>query len=358
MFIPNPYIAGNPVVSQGKLIGRETIVRDVERVLQNPHAHAMVLYGQRRIGKTSVLLHLEHMLLANQEYLPVYVDVQEHVHARLSVDDLLYGLAQKIALLTHITLPERKRFDENGRFFRETFLPAALKLGKRRGLVVLFDEFDMLAMPRDRESHLSLFPFLSEWLDEIKEIQCVFVLGHRPDELSSETLAQFKTFRACRLSLLTQEESLALIRQSENDGSLNWTDEARDWVWYWTQGHPFFIQLLCNEIWEICMNRVEECPPPVDVDDVEEALEVALERGANQFQWIWEGFPPAERVVAAALASAKDEVVTRELLHIILQQNHIHLVARELELAPENLMRWDVLHQKEKGFCFAINKYN
>ena len=354
MFIPNPYIAGNPVVSQGKLIGREKIVRDVKRVLQNPYAHAMVLYGQRRIGKTSVLLHLEHNLLAVQEYLPVYVDLQEHVHSRLSVDELFYGLAQKIALLTTIPLPERKRFDPEGRFFREIFIPAALKLGKGKGLVVLFDEFDVLDMPRNRQSQASLFPFLWEWLDETRGLQFVFVMGRQPEELSCETLALFKAFRSCRISLLTQEESLTIIRQSEKDGSLKWANEARDWVWYWTQGHPFFIQLLCSEIWEICMDRVEEYPPPVDVDDVEEALESALERGANQFQWIWEGFPAAERIVAAAVASARDEIVTREMLNVILHEHGIHLLARELELSPENLIRRDVLRQKEEGFCFAI----
>ncbi|MCP4397651.1 MAG: hypothetical protein GY801_10180, partial [bacterium] len=25
-----------------------------------------------------------------------------------------------------------------------------------------------------------------------------------------------------------------------------------------------------------------------------------------------------------------------------------------LELAPENLLRWDILRQEEEGFCFAI----
>ena len=354
MFISNPYIAGNPVVSQGKLVGRESIVQDIKRALHNPYTHAMVLFGQRRIGKTSVLLHLEHSLLSRKEYLPVYVDLQEHVHANISVDEMFYGIAQKIALLTSTRLPEQERFDRQGHFFRETFVPAILKLSRRKGLVVLFDEFDMLEMPQNRESHASLFPFLWNWLNEAKGMQFVFVLGRRPEDLSSETLSLFKTFQACHISLLGRRESLAIIRQSEKDGSLDWTDEARNWVWYWTQGHPFFTQLLCSEIWEICMDRAGEDPPPVDVDDVEEALEVALERGANQFQWVWDGFPAAERLVAAAMASVADEHITREMLKVILAQHEIHLLVRELELAPENLLRWDILRREDDGFRFAI----
>ncbi|MCP4403635.1 MAG: hypothetical protein GY801_40810, partial [bacterium] len=352
MFVSNPYIAGNPVFGQGKLIGRENIVRDVERMLRNPYAHAVVLFGQRRIGKTSVLLHLEQVLLTKQEYLPVYVDLQGNM--RISLDEMSYGIAQKIALLTNTTLPERARFDLDGRFFRETFIPAVLNLNKRKGLIVLFDEFDMLDMPLSGHSHSSFFSFLWEWLDEAKGIQCVFVLGHRPEELSNETLSLLKAFRTYRISLLGQEESLSIVRRSEEDGSLKWADEARNWVWYWTRGHPFFTQLLCSEIWELCTDRTEVHPLPVDVDDVEEALEVALERGANQFQWIWESFPAAERLVAAAMASTADEVVTREMLNVILRQHGIHLPARELELAPENLLRWDILRQEEEGFCFAI----
>ncbi len=53
----NPYIAGNPVGGNPAFIGRADVLREVLRVLRRPAENAIVLYGQRRIGKTSVLQH-------------------------------------------------------------------------------------------------------------------------------------------------------------------------------------------------------------------------------------------------------------------------------------------------------------
>jgi AAA+ ATPase superfamily predicted ATPase len=55
----NPYVAGNPVSDSSAFIGRADVLREVLRVLRRPQDNAIVLYGQRRIGKTSLLQHLE-----------------------------------------------------------------------------------------------------------------------------------------------------------------------------------------------------------------------------------------------------------------------------------------------------------
>jgi hypothetical protein len=58
----NPYVAGNPVGDSPAFIGRADVLREVVRVLRRPQDNAIVLYGQRRIGKTSILQHLAAQL--------------------------------------------------------------------------------------------------------------------------------------------------------------------------------------------------------------------------------------------------------------------------------------------------------
>lgn len=70
MLKQNPYIAGNPVGGGEAFIGRADVLRDVARILSNPQHSGVMLYGQRRTGKTSVLLELG----AN---LPIYFDLQD-----------------------------------------------------------------------------------------------------------------------------------------------------------------------------------------------------------------------------------------------------------------------------------------
>ncbi len=58
----NPYIAGNPGGGQKAYVGPRNVLKDVLRVLKNPNDNALVLYGQRRIGKTSIVQELTHRL--------------------------------------------------------------------------------------------------------------------------------------------------------------------------------------------------------------------------------------------------------------------------------------------------------
>ena len=73
----NPYIAGAPVLDTEMFFGREQLI---ERILQTIHNNSLLLYGERRIGKTSLQHHLRRRLLQlddpDYEFFPVYVDLQ------------------------------------------------------------------------------------------------------------------------------------------------------------------------------------------------------------------------------------------------------------------------------------------
>ena len=73
----NPYIAGNPVGGSPAFVGREAILRSVLRMLESPGENAIVLYGQRRIGKTSVLQELARASPHDGPYHPLYFDLQD-----------------------------------------------------------------------------------------------------------------------------------------------------------------------------------------------------------------------------------------------------------------------------------------
>ena len=353
MTFSNPYTAGNPVHGPEKFIGRADILRDALRVLQHPEANAIVLYGQRRIGKTSVMLHLQKQLSAGDAYKPVYFDLQNR--ASLPLEHVLYQMAQKISAVTAAELPDREQFERDARFFAETFLPAACQPLNHRHLVMLLDEFDVLDQPQREQAGKTFFPYLQKWMRMAQGVQFIFVLGRRPEELSTDTLATFKGIRARKVSLMAQEDCLEIIRQSEQHGSLTWRDEAAERVWHWTRGHPYLTQLLCGEIWEaVRAAHSGDSPPAVAANDVNAAIEKTLEQGANAFQWMWNGLPPAERVVMAAMAETPHEEISLDELADRLHQSKVRLILRELELAPDTLARWDLLHPTDGHFRFAV----
>ena len=52
----NPYVAGAPLLGERGFFGRQDTLDWVTRELRNPTTNALVLFGQRRIGKTTLLL--------------------------------------------------------------------------------------------------------------------------------------------------------------------------------------------------------------------------------------------------------------------------------------------------------------
>ena len=55
----NPYIAGRPILDESLFYGREPLV---QRILQTVHNNSLLLHGERRIGKTSLLHQVQRRL--------------------------------------------------------------------------------------------------------------------------------------------------------------------------------------------------------------------------------------------------------------------------------------------------------
>ncbi len=353
----NPYIAGNPVGKTPIFVGREDVLKVVLRVLRHPHQNAITLYGQRRIGKTSLLQYLETHLQGDGNFIPLLFDLQDKTE--IPLHRLLGDLGRMIADKVDLKPPTvTKNFAKT---FREQWLPTALKvLPEGHSLVLLFDEFDVLADPKSKSVNREFFTYFRKLIESNpQKLQFVFVMGRNIGDLSNIALSIFKGVPAERVSLLKREDTETLIRLSEREKSLLWSEAAAEAVWNLTNGHPFLTQALCSQVWEIAWDTFDEededtsCPTATP-EMVEQAIEAVLHASANALQWLWDGLGPAERVVTAALAQEGQRVVTEEELNTILQESGIRIIIRELRDAPELLENWDVLTKVDGGYRFRV----
>ncbi len=376
MNLSNPYIAGNPVGGTSNFIGRADVLREVLRVLLHPAQNAIVLFGQRRIGKTSVLQQLTGQLPEEGPFYSVYFDLQDKATWPLS--RVLTEIARTIAEVLHLPVPDLG--SDPALNFRTIWLPAILKdfpdsppkqlefkdkSGATRkisappqpptSLVLLFDEFDVLADPKGGQAGAELFPYLRGLMTlDPKHLQFAFVIGRKIEDLESIALSLFKSTPSLRVSLLDHEDTLQLVRLSEQNETLHWSPEALEKVWELTHGHPFLTQQLCSRVWENLYDEDPSRAPAVTPEDVEQAIHKTLEASRNTMEWIWGGLPPAERVVISALAKMGNEPITQEQLEQMLRESGVRVVIRELQNAPQLLQDWDLLEPVDGGFQFKV----
>ena len=107
----NPYSYGGAIAdpSGRGFSGREEIFQFVRSaVLARPRT-PIIMYGQRRIGKSSILRQISNHLPPDIHC--VFYDLQGK--ASMQIDQVLYGLAREIAQSLKIPLPEREEANES-----------------------------------------------------------------------------------------------------------------------------------------------------------------------------------------------------------------------------------------------------
>jgi len=356
----NPYVAGAPLRGEKGFFGRKDILTWVARELRNPSTNALVLTGQRRIGKTSILLQLQRTLPSDR-FLPVYFDLQDQAARPLA--QVLADLADTAAEQVGLEPPSPDDFDDRGRFFREVFLPRLYKaLGGACRPVFLLDEFDVMDRWADAQlpetaAVKALFPFLRRMMAEDLRSAFVFAVGRRSEDLSMNFTATFKTSLVREVWVLDRESAETLVRQAERNNTLRFTDRAVVRILGLTNCHPYFTQLLCQRIWERAYQDNPSSPPRIGRQEVEAAVPDALRSGEQAIAWLWNGLSPGEKIYAAGLAelASEGESVPKERVIQLLETRASRLRAREVEEAPRRLVRRRMLEEVgEQRHRFAV----
>jgi hypothetical protein len=369
----NPYVTGNVVGGTQAFIGRDDVLRRVENTLSHTHQNAITLFGQRRIGKTSVLKELETRLGKNVNYQPIYFDLQGYVND--SLDFILNEFADTICNQLKQTKPQwnapktqfhawlaellEEKDNELSDASSESENSKKESLSGK-SLVLLFDEFDVLNDTKAEKIRDDFFNYLSKLLSiDTKRLNIVFAIGRNIDDFKV-ALVLLKNMDNYHVSLLEKEEAEKLIRLSENNQSLFWSRKAIQKIWELTHGHPYLIQLICSAIWQQLWDQNPTKVPNVALGKVEENIrrinQLHLEQ--NPLSWLWDGLPAACKIDTAALAGIGKKKISQKELIQHLYDSGIGVVIAELENAPKYLKEWDIIEgDEQKGYRFRVELF-
>ena len=160
----NPYVAGAPVLDEDMFFGRRDLV---DRILQTIHNNSLLIFGERRIGKTSIQHQIKKRLRdlddPNYEFYPVYVDLQgtpETHFFRTIAEDIVQQLGPALTeLMPGIEISDPYSFRDFVRDVRSILKTLAAQTTKTVKLVLLIDEVDELNDydPRINQKLRSLF---------------------------------------------------------------------------------------------------------------------------------------------------------------------------------------------------------
>ena len=79
-FPPNPYIPGGRITDTNRFFGREEFFNDINYYLKTDNVKLILLHGQRRIGKSSVIAQIPGKL-GTDEFVFISFDFQDTVNS-------------------------------------------------------------------------------------------------------------------------------------------------------------------------------------------------------------------------------------------------------------------------------------
>jgi tetratricopeptide (TPR) repeat protein len=339
----NPYIVGSAISDQNLFFGRERLFQFIEDNLKQGE-QVILLHGQRRIGKSSVLFQIPNFV-GQDEFAFVPFDLQNK--SRLPLSNILYSLAKKIVehlkLDPHqVRLPTETDLEREPNIFSNVFLPEVYQALDGKKMVWLLDEFDVLSSYDPASSAETFFPYLQSMLKQHEKLFILPVVGRQLDDMP-KLLSLFRRAPNQEIGLLSQESAKRLITEPAKD-SLVYDDDAIQAILELSSGHPYFTQLICHALF--AQARTEQ-NWQVTRDDVEKIIDEAIEIGEGGLAWFWDGLPILERVVFSAVAEAQNIAALRAESFVeepltLLQEYGVAPTER-LAQAGERLVEWGFL---------------
>jgi hypothetical protein len=363
--IDNPYVIGVPLTVQQEIfVGRTDVSARIEQLLLDRRRPPLLLYGQRRMGKTSLLNNLGRLLPT--ALVPLFVDLQGPASAASDHAGLLYnlgrGMLDSALRQRRLRLPPLSREslvqDPFTRFDEWLDEVDALLAQSGATALLLLDELEALerALAEGRFSEAAVLGMLRHLIQHRLRFKVLLASSH-----SLEELGRFASYlinvQIVHLGYLSPEETLRLVERPVPDMLLRYEPQAAARVVELSRGHPFLVQLLCSEI----VSLKNEQPPDragrpgrrlATVLDIESAVLPSIESGSFFFADIERNQIGAQAAeVLRHLAQKGAAAVADEAA---LQAEFPRLSSEKMSEILRQLLRRDLIEQAAGGYRFQV----
>ena len=348
--IPNPYSTGAPTHDKKMFFGRE---KDIEFLKDNltrvETKTVIVLYGQRRSGKTTLLLHLVNTSILGH-HIPILVDMQKESY-QITINTFFHKLAFYIFKEFRkrgvtIEKPQKEEFDRHPTFAFDQFLDEVEVQLVDQKIIFLIDEFEVLdAQVKKGRLEPEIFEYLRSLMQHHTSINFLLSGTHTIEEFTQGYWSVFFNIALHhRLLRLSAESAISLITRPVA-GYLEYDPYAVHKIRDLTADQPYLLHLVCRSLIDHCN---EKSKAYVTINDVNIVLQEVMETGQFHFDWLWDQLGADERIVLVALAEGgREDGRALPLVEIEEIYRHYRIPYKQEQIIAslKNLIKLDVIEK-------------
>lgn len=297
----NPYIIGEPIREPERFYGRKQFIQEI---VDGIHNNNYIIYGERRIGKTSLLIQIAHQLEQVSEegqgyrFVPIPASLQGVPEAEFFVF-LMTSIARAVALPRE-ELASWSNWTHYGHYDFEDDLETAIRILQNRyphneiRIVLLLDEMDQFVgyNPQVHERFRSVF---TTGIGAHLKMVMAGVSIHRV--VRARTSPWYNLFKEIELPAMDRMAARQLVMEPVL-GYYTYQHEAIESILNRSDLKPHEIQRLaflsvCVMLDRIgaAIDRTDQVAKPTEImitaEDVETATELALRDKDGEYREFW-----------------------------------------------------------------------
>ena len=355
------------VTSESDLIGRKTEFRQLHRLANLKAVGSGFIYGQKRVGKTSLANALAESLesSADANWIVIYKGSGDYVGdnatstLRTLGEVLVQSMKQRIPHLQTVPDPDFS----NGLAPLSAFVDNALSVNNHR-LFFILDEFDELPLDLLRRTDLSTSLF--QPLRQVSnKAGCGFLLvgGEGMQQIINLQGDRLNKFRPVEVDYFMKSshwsDFVELIRRPVQEW-LTISDEALEVLFATSAGNPYFAKLLASQLsFDMVENRYTDASE-VDMDTATQNTLRSI--GGNSFAHFWtdglvENLEDAEKtrvfrrsvLIALGRALRKSSTVDSDLIFAEMKRTAAPVESHTFQSTAHDFISRKVLVEDERG---------
>jgi tetratricopeptide (TPR) repeat protein len=292
--IQNPYATyaqGSTVEDKNMFYGRDQLINVLLSSIRNASsAKSLVIYGQKRAGKSSVLYHLKQQL--ELPIIPVSFSIGDIIGDDFSVGTFLYRIIQCIEdafedlndqghPAIDVKRPTLDELQQNSQLQFQDYMTNLRKTLKKveaykdAKIMLLIDEFSYIygEIMRGRIQDT----FMKSWkaLLEKRHFGAVLVGQDTMPQFIAHFPNEFQVAESQRISYLADDDACCLIIDPiriVDTSESRYKGDAVNLLLKLTAGSPYYIQIFCNRLVEYMNRKKAIYVTDADIETVKETL--------------------------------------------------------------------------------------
>ncbi|ACK73624.1 ATPase [Gloeothece citriformis PCC 7424] len=304
--IHNPYTIGDPVTGTS-FVGREDILRQLQELwVMGKQLQSVVLYGHRRMGKTSILLNLCHC--CGSDIYIVYVNLQSLGSVSGGMGEIFMAITDEIAGVLNSPRPDDETLLKLPEITFKRYLKTVIENLDKKGLIIALDEFETIeTLIEAGQIPPEFMGYLRGLVQMSPKLAFIFAGLHTLEEMTADYFHPFfSSVISIKVSFLTRASTRQILANPDEEFLLNYTPEALEKIYFLTHGQPFLVQLigfyLVRRYNDLVFEGGRTRDPYFTLEDVETIInEEFFGRGRYYFEGVWgqaaQGTPQQQQII-------------------------------------------------------------